>query len=222
MDDFWVDDTAFIGKVTAGATHEIRNVLSVIKESAGLMEDLVDINPDSLGANEEKFRRMIDNIGVQIQRGANIAKELNNLAHAPDQRLRVVDIQTVLKCQSTLYERFCRQKEISLKPESSGQGAHVETDPVRLHRLIGTIIDVMLERASSPGAMILEDEIIDENVTISLSITNLDGASQPLMNMEDHSATLDVALKLSESLGFSLELLPSEGRARLDLAAKGT
>ena len=34
-------ETAFIGKITAGVTHEFMNVLSTIKEASGLMEDLL-------------------------------------------------------------------------------------------------------------------------------------------------------------------------------------
>ena len=34
-------EAAFIGKITASATHEIRNVLAIVKESAGLIDDLM-------------------------------------------------------------------------------------------------------------------------------------------------------------------------------------
>jgi C4-dicarboxylate-specific signal transduction histidine kinase len=215
MDEAWVDDTAFIGKITAGATHEIRNVLSIIKESAGLMGDLLDMNRDSLGPNEEKFRRMIENIGVQVQRGADVAKELNNLAHTPDQRFRAVSISSALKCQSTLYERFCRQKEISLQMETNGQEFHVETDPVRLHRLIGTVMDILLEGASSPGTMTLKSEMIDKSRRMNFSVRNMDGGEQPLNQTGNYSETLAAAVELGESLGFSLDVNPVEGSASL-------
>ncbi len=217
MDDPWADDAAFIGKVTAGATHEIRNVLSIIKESAGLMGDLLDMNQDSSFAHEEKFRRMIENIGVQVERGANISKELNNLAHTPDQRLKTVDIKAVLKSQSTLYERFCRQKQISMKLESNDQETNLETDPVRFHKLIGTVVDVLLERISSPGTMILKTELIDESITINFSVTNTDGSAQPLVETGDLSNAFDMAKGLGSSLGFSLDLNSQQGYARLIL-----
>lgn len=219
MDDTWAEDTAFMGKVTAGATHEIRNVLSIIKESAGLMGDLMDMNKESFGVNEEKFRRMIDNIGAQVDRGAIVSKELNNLAHAPDQRPRTVDIRSVLKCQSILYERFSRQKQISLKLEANGQDAHMETDPVRLHRLIGTVVDILLERVSSGGTMVLKTEIIDEKISIIFSVIDSDGAPQRLIEAGNQGNDLDMAMKLGASIGFSFELFPEEGFARLTYTA---
>ncbi|MCP3901564.1 MAG: sensor histidine kinase, partial [Desulfobacteraceae bacterium] len=38
------DKAAFFGKITASITHEIQNVLAIIKENAGLMEDFLLIN----------------------------------------------------------------------------------------------------------------------------------------------------------------------------------
>ena len=35
-------EAAFIGLITAGATHELRNVLAIVKESTGLIADIVD------------------------------------------------------------------------------------------------------------------------------------------------------------------------------------
>lgn len=32
----------FMGRITAGITHEMRNVLAVIRESAGLIQDLME------------------------------------------------------------------------------------------------------------------------------------------------------------------------------------
>ncbi len=41
-----LSETAFMGKITAAITHEMKNVLAIIKESAGLMEDLLSVAKD--------------------------------------------------------------------------------------------------------------------------------------------------------------------------------
>ena len=36
----------FFGKITAGITHEMKNVLAIIKKSAGLMEDIMSLSAE--------------------------------------------------------------------------------------------------------------------------------------------------------------------------------
>jgi hypothetical protein len=44
---------AFMGRITAGVTHEMKNVLAIIKESAGLMEDFLKISQDAASAQNQ-------------------------------------------------------------------------------------------------------------------------------------------------------------------------
>ena len=68
-------DAAFVAKITAGATHEIRNVLAIIKESAGLVTDVIH----SLGgrplSNPDKVVRAVGRIDAQVSRGAALLAE---------------------------------------------------------------------------------------------------------------------------------------------------
>jgi len=45
---------AFMGRITASATHDMKNVLAIIKESAGLMEDLIALHKDLPAPLQEK------------------------------------------------------------------------------------------------------------------------------------------------------------------------
>lgn len=46
-------EAAFLSAMTASATHEVRNVLAIIKESAGLVDDLIQV----YGTRELSIRR---------------------------------------------------------------------------------------------------------------------------------------------------------------------
>ena len=48
-------EAAFLSEVTAGATHELRNVLAIIKESGGLIGDLVRLHPNGESLDQERF-----------------------------------------------------------------------------------------------------------------------------------------------------------------------
>ena len=48
-------EVVFFGKITAGITHEIKNVLAIIQESSGLMEDILAVTEDDTFSNKDKF-----------------------------------------------------------------------------------------------------------------------------------------------------------------------
>ncbi len=76
-------ETAFMGRVTAGVTHELKNVLAIIKESAGLIEDILALNKDLAGPHQEKVVRVLSNIRQQVDRGVDLSSRLNAFAHSP-------------------------------------------------------------------------------------------------------------------------------------------
>ena len=49
-------DALFMGRMTAQATHEMQNILATIRESSGLMEDLLAMGGENF-AHAERFKR---------------------------------------------------------------------------------------------------------------------------------------------------------------------
>ncbi|MBW1975736.1 MAG: hypothetical protein JRI45_09200 [Deltaproteobacteria bacterium] len=106
MEDWKVRESAFIGKLTAGATHELRNVLAIIGESAGLVEDILQFK----GAYE-KFSSKFVLIKEQISRGQAILSALNRYAHSTDFPIQSLDVRQSLQDMAVLSQRFLRQKK---------------------------------------------------------------------------------------------------------------
>lgn len=53
-------EIVFFGKITAGITHEMKNVLAIIKESSGLMEDLILLRPEDDFPHKESDAKRLD------------------------------------------------------------------------------------------------------------------------------------------------------------------
>jgi len=47
MTQFRQTEIAFFGRITAGVTHELKNVLAIVNESSGLMQDLLALSKEA-------------------------------------------------------------------------------------------------------------------------------------------------------------------------------
>ncbi len=136
MKESQANEVAFFGKITAGFTHELKNVLAIIKESSGLMEDLLMMSKDAPFPHTERFFRTLSIIKAQVNRGVNLSTRLNRFAHCPDEPVAAVDLNGVLDQVSVLSERFARAKDVTLKPEIGVDPVTVTTSAVKLHLAI--------------------------------------------------------------------------------------
>jgi C4-dicarboxylate-specific signal transduction histidine kinase len=149
-------DTAFMGRMTAGVTHELKNVLAIIKESAGLIEDILAMNKGAGLAHEDRVVRVLSNIRQQVDRGVDLSSRLNAFAHSPDEISAGVDLNTVVDLVVSLCQRFARLKAVVLVAKTQPQEVILVTDPLKLQMLLVGAIDLLLQVVPSGSTMSLE------------------------------------------------------------------
>ena len=122
----------FIGKITAGVTHEVNNVLASIREISGLMTDILSVIDDKSFPHKEKFQTSLQKIQNQIERGVKLTSQLNKFSHLPDNEISEVNLNELIDHLIFLTERFARLKNISLQNKSSDQSITLITNPLQL------------------------------------------------------------------------------------------
>jgi len=105
----------FIGKITAGVTHEVNNVLASIREISGLLTDILSITDEKSFPRKEKFQTSLQKIQNQVQRGVKLTSQLNKFSHLPDNNKIDVDLNELVEHLIFLTERFARIKNITLQ-----------------------------------------------------------------------------------------------------------
>lgn len=125
-------EVAFFGKITAAFTHEMKNVLAIIKESTGLMEDLLSITPPDAFPHRERFSRALSTVLEQVRRGVDMSSRLNRFAHSPDEPITSVDLNDLAEHISMLAHRFARLRSVNIKVTPSVEALSLVTSPVRL------------------------------------------------------------------------------------------
>ena len=140
-------EVAFFGKITAGITHELKNVLAIIRESSGLMGDIISISPEAVIKHQEKIQNSIVRIKDQIERGVNLTDRLNKFAHSADETLSKIDLQETIEQLVTLAQRFARLKHVVLKtvrPNQEGPPIILVTRHVQLQMALFASLECCL------------------------------------------------------------------------------
>lgn len=125
--------TQLFGKLTASTTHEFQNVLAIIKESAGLMEDVLTLTPmENAELLEQRLGMPLSTIKKQVTRGVALVSCLNGFAHSTDHARHKVDVQVLVKRLVSLSRRLAANTGVSLAFEEGQSPLYLDTDVVQL------------------------------------------------------------------------------------------
>ena len=95
-DWFGYDNLAFFGKVNASISHELKNVMAIIAETAGLLGDLSEMARGGTPINPDMLASSTDSIIEEIQRGFTTIRQMNRFAHSVDTPVVSVDLMEIL------------------------------------------------------------------------------------------------------------------------------
>lgn len=157
MSEWGARESAFFGKITAGITHELKNVLAIIRESAGLMEDIISMSPDALTSYRDKFQSALKKIDNQVVRGVELTDRLNKFAHSSDAPLAKIDLLTVIEQLVALSQRFARLKNVVLQADIPPDLDHqfiLVTRPVLLQMALFAAIECCISAMPAEGGKI--------------------------------------------------------------------
>jgi hypothetical protein len=129
-------EVAFFGKITAAFTHEMKNVLAIMKESAGLMDDLLSLSQNAAFPHKERLIRALETMEKQAKRGIELSSRLNRFAHSADEPFATLDLPEILEQIISLSERFARLKQVTLTLNPPEKAVSVVLPPMRLQMAI--------------------------------------------------------------------------------------
>ena len=163
------DEVEFIGKITAGVTHEINNVLASIREISGLMTDILSMTDEKSFPRKEKFHTSLDKVQNQVQRGVKLTSQLNKFSHLSDSNKTEIDLNDSIQHMIFLTERFARIKNVSLIHQSSDKSVTLISDPLKLQMALFNCIAYLLNHISAGGEINLSQEKKGNEIFISIS-----------------------------------------------------
>ena len=156
--------TAFFGKITANVTHELQNVLAIIKESAGLIEDFMQfqMNPENLADLEINLKKILGKIKEQSKRGVGLTTALNGFAHTTDRVEAEIHIHTAVEKLLFLTNRLFLLQGIEVELAECEKSPSIIIDYVLFQKIILMSIECLME-------------IPDVKSNIGIKVVNQDG-----------------------------------------------
>jgi len=139
-------EAEFIGKVTASATHEIRNVLAIVKESAGLISDVVHASGAGGGMpHADRLLKAAGRIDAQVTRCADIVTHLNRFAHSMDEEVRRVDLDEEVHQVAFLSQRLARAKSQTVQAAHRAEPVWLTGNPIHVQMALYSTVAFCLD-----------------------------------------------------------------------------
>jgi len=146
-------DALFIGEILASVTHEMQNVLAIIKESGALAEDILHLNGPPPMKHGDKLTVALGNIGQQTGRGRNLMFMLNGFAHAAEDFPEVSDLCRCGRQICTLAERKIMLAECLLEAALPEKPVRVRGNALLLMQAIYAALQAMLAVTAKKGTL---------------------------------------------------------------------
>lgn len=159
-------EMAFLGKIAASMTHEIKNTYAIILESSGLLSDLLTLQKEGSFPHKEKFLKVLGSIDDQVHRGVALATRLNQFAHSMDEPVAVIKVASLLELVVALMQRLARRRGIELQAIAPDLDESFRSDPFRVQLVLASVIELLAEALESGGKIILQPLPASEEVTI--------------------------------------------------------
>lgn len=103
-------------------THELRNVLAVIRETGGLVQDILAMDPQmATHPRADRIQQGFQTLRDQVLRGSEIIERLNRFAHTADFPEQHFDLGSAALEFFQLSDRFCKLRQITLLPPEASQ-----------------------------------------------------------------------------------------------------
>jgi signal transduction histidine kinase len=198
----------FFGRITASISHELNNVLSIINEYSGLLDDLMFAAEQGKPLDENKIRKIAQNISDQIKRQRDIIKHLNKFAHRVDAPTTQFNLNELVNDITRLTQRFASLRKVNLVTLLPDGDITLTNNPFSLQHIIFLCFDLALESSNPNDNISIQFQNDESNVIIEI-------ISPPVTKETMTSDKFDFLTSLSKNI--NSELIISKTNENLQL-----
>ena len=197
---FEIENLAFFGKVNASISHELKNIMAIISETAGLLTDLSEMARKGKPIELDMLTESTQSIIEEIQRGFMTIRQMNQFSHSVDTPVASLDLREILTLVKHLlgYLSFAGEMRIN---SVDGDSPIVQTCPFILQTIIyETAVRIFQETGSGAHLNVSirsRDDLAWQILFEGLGMTKFDGL--PEDDIKRMAASIGVSIYFNSS-----------------------
>jgi two-component system NtrC family sensor kinase len=211
---------ATIGRLAAGVAHEINNPMAIINEKAGLMRDLIDLDPEF--QERDRLLPLTKSILNSVDRCRTITHRLLGFARRMDVEMEDVDLNYVVRDIVGFLEKEAFHRSVEVKLELEEDLPTIPSDRGQLQQAFLNILNNALDSVDEGGWVVIKSEICNEDRVVVCFEDNGVGMSEetikhifdPFFTTKQKYGTglgLSITYGIVKKLGGDIEVESEEG-----------
>ncbi len=159
----------FSGRITASLSHEINNVMAIINELSGLLDDFTFAAENGRPIDLERQKTTVRKITAQIYRGREYIQQLNSFAHMMDSKNQELDLARCAEQISFVCQRFARNRKVGLGLGPSGGALAVQGHSFELLHLMFRLVVLAMDVSVPDSQITLQVGMQNEEICITVT-----------------------------------------------------
>lgn len=159
---------AFIGQLLHGYTLSMEDHLAAIRESVRWLGDCLQQAAEATKEEREQFTDILSTVERQVEILDKKSRHVDRFAARMGSACSTFDPGEVVEEALSFSTRLARVREVSLKPEVGEALPSIYSDPAKIHFVVVTLIDDMVERVGTGGEVILRALPVENAVLIEV------------------------------------------------------
>jgi C4-dicarboxylate-specific signal transduction histidine kinase len=205
----------FFGRISASISHELKNVLGIFNENAGLLEDLTYMADQGKPIDPARLGKMAETLKRQIGRADEILKNMNRFAHTIDESVTKVNLHETISLFLALTERFTTMRGYKLDLQPSAGPLMIPTAPFFLLNLLWLCLEFSMSAAGEEKSLNLSIE--EKENRFQINFQRLHGINQE----QAQAFPSETVKELLSMLGADLTVEPDSQKMVLRLSKSG-
>jgi signal transduction histidine kinase len=158
----------FFGRMSASISHDLKNTLSIMNESAGLLEDLALLAERGRSLDPQRIKQLGATIKRQIQRTDGIVRNMNRFAHAVDDPVKEIGLAAALEMLFAICRRLTDARGLAVAITPCLPEVFIVTRPFHFYHLVWQLLEWCMNYAGPPVRLELRIEQAPASVHLVL------------------------------------------------------
>jgi signal transduction histidine kinase len=154
-----------MGRIVAQAAHELNNVMAIVEQNAGLLQDLM---AQGSVLAPEKLGQIADEIALQGRRGVDILRAVRTFAHSTDSDHTTFDVIETLANLCLLARRSADLKGARIVVEPADPSPRLQGSPFRFQQALYLVLESCLEAAGESDTLVILAREQDGHVLVEV------------------------------------------------------